>query len=71
VSYIKWTNPRLQLNNAKVQRQNAETTAAVSVAVVHSEIGRCLVVRASVEINFRHSLLDLAVSHSFALISLY
>jgi hypothetical protein len=44
VSYIKWTNPGLQLNNAKVQRKNAETAAAAGVAVVHSEVIRSLVV---------------------------
>ena len=40
---MKWTNPGLQLNNAKVQRKNGETAAAVSVAVVRSEVGRSLV----------------------------
>jgi hypothetical protein len=30
-SYIKWTNPGLRLNNAKVQKNNAETAAAVSL----------------------------------------
>ena len=40
-SYIKWTNPGLRLNNAKAQRKkNVETAAAVSAAVVHSEVGQ-------------------------------